>query len=146
MIGPAWLGGYRLSFHKRSLVDGSGKCTVVQTSGGTDRVYGVLYQLGAADRERLDEQEIVLGQYTRIAVDTRHLGNGRSHEAWTYQAPQYLTDPGLQPYDWYLALVVRGAQHHGLPAEYIGWLSSVRSRTDTDAARRRPFDQLLAQL
>lgn len=45
-------------------------------------------------------------------------------------------DAGLQPFDWYLALVVDGSEEHGLPMAYRSRLQATASCTDPDAVRR----------
>lgn len=144
VITTGYLPGYRLAFHKRSHIDGSGKCNIVTTGNDGDRVFGAIYELSLAELVRLDDEEVVHGGYTRIDVQIV-TGSGVLAPVGVYQAPQSMIDETLLPFDWYHSLVVHGARHHGLPAEYIGALEAIAARRDDDRERRRPFDQLLAQ-
>ncbi len=143
--GIAHLAGYRVAFHKRSRIDGSGKCNILETGDSRDRVFGVVYEIDEAGLGALDNDESVHGGYGRVAVDVI-TGRGGATGVWTYQAPQRLIDESLAPYDWYHRLVVRGARHHGLPGHYIRELENVVAHYDCDTQRRRPFDRILEQL
>ena len=141
----AYLPGYRMAFNKRSRIDGSGKCNIVHTGDAGDRVFGVVYRIDEAGFEALDDEEAVHGGYGRIAVALT-TECGASAQAFAYKAPQDLIDESLAPYDWYHGVVVRGAQHHGLPDHYIRELEAVVPLIDDDAERRRLFDGFLEQL
>ena len=141
----AYLPGYQMAFHKRSRIDGSGKCNIVHTGDAGHRVYGVVYRIDEAGFAALDNEEAVHGGYGRLDVAvTTVLGVGA--RAVTYQAPPDLIDESLAPFDWYHRVVVRGAQHHGLPGHYIRELQAVAARVDGDSERRRPFDRFIEQL
>ena len=56
-LGRAALGGHQLRWHKRSDVDGSGKCSVLATGREEDRVLGVIFRLEPAHKVGLDEAE-----------------------------------------------------------------------------------------
>ena len=62
----------------------------------------------------------------------------------TYIARTDRVDNSLQPYTWYKEFVVRGAQQHGLPPEYINQLKTVEAIADPDEARERKNRALLA--
>jgi hypothetical protein len=57
------------------------------------------------------------------------------HRAFTYIAQREYVDGGLRPYDWYKALVVEGARHHGLHQAYLDLLRGVPAIEDPDAER-----------
>lgn len=136
----ARLAGYRLAFHKRSRIDGSGKCNIV-AAPGPHNVWGAVYELGRADLERLDGEEVVHGGYLRQRYVV-YAGDAR-REVHAYEAPPDLTDEALSPFDWYHALVLDGARLHGLPQDYVAMLESIAVTRDRDRRRRRPFDELL---
>ncbi|NND59726.1 MAG: gamma-glutamylcyclotransferase [Gammaproteobacteria bacterium] len=144
VVTVARLPGYRLAFDKRSLIDGSGKCNI-HTCEPQSAVWGVVYCLSPAELARLDDEEVVHGGYQRIEVEVHDHSQG-VHQVCTYQAPAELTDASLAPYDWYHALVIRGASHHGLPSEWIRRLQSIAAQHDHDRERRRLFDAFLAGL
>lgn len=136
----AQLPGYRLAFHKRSLIDGSGKCNIVQAAE-THSVWGAVYELGRRDIERLDLEEVVHGGYVRKPFEVRV--GAASREVHAYQAPPELTDESLLPFDWYHGLVIQGARQHALPQEYIALLEAVAVTRDADLQRRRHYDAYL---
>ena len=38
----------------------------------------------------------------------------------------------MRPYSWYKAFIVRGAEQHGLPGEYIAQLGAIEALGDPD--------------
>ncbi len=127
-IGVAELPDHELRWYKRSN-DGSGKCDVVACSG--KRVIGVLYRIKDSDKTALDRAEGLGYGYEEIEVHV--LLDGNNVIAKAYQATA--TDESLTPYGWYKALVIAGAQEHGLPQDYIEQLKLVVSADDPDRAR-----------
>lgn len=53
----------------------------------------------------------------------------------TYIANPHFIDRGLQPYDWYLALVLAGARQYHLPTPYLDILSATPTRADPEINR-----------
>jgi cation transport regulator ChaC len=85
-------------------------------------VWGVLYRLAAADCERLDRSEGVhRGAYRREPVTVLDAEDAPI-EAFTYCSPWGRA--GRKPSRRYLALLLAGARHHALPAN---WLEHLRS-------------------
>lgn len=171
VVGPAWLPGYRLGFHKRGM-DGSGKA-VVAPAGEGDGVHGVLFELPTAARGILDRVE---GGYRRCAVEVLPSpaelppgapagnGNGRggviaassdaaspdpdgtSVRALTYVAvPENLQD-GLLPFCWYRDFVLHGAREHRLPEAWVRELEAVGVLPDPDPERLRGNRAILEDL
>jgi hypothetical protein len=135
VIGPAVVSGFDLKFFKRS-VDQSGKAMLSQTERPGRKVVGVLSEIAMADLGALDEAEGEGSGYDRLNRFTVLLPSGGTHtEATTYLAADTFVEAGLQPYDWYLALVIAGAREHGLPSSYIGKLAATRSIIDEDRQR-----------
>lgn len=119
LVGAASVSGHTLSWCKRG-ADGSGKCTIAPTGNRGDGVWGVLWEVGEADVDRLD---VVEGPgYERVEV-TITTGNQKMR-AFTYVARATHLDPSLEPAAWYRELVVAGAREHGLPAAWIKRLLS----------------------
>ncbi|HTO54750.1 MAG TPA: gamma-glutamylcyclotransferase [Myxococcota bacterium] len=82
-----------------------------------EQVWGVLYQLTHADAERLDHTEgVPHGAYARLAVSVSD-ARGEAIAAFTYQSGRGVA--GRKPSRRYLGLILAGARHHGLPAEYV---------------------------
>jgi gamma-glutamylcyclotransferase (GGCT)/AIG2-like uncharacterized protein YtfP len=130
VIGVANLPNYRLSFAKLS-VDKSGKATLLAVSDPEARVYGVVFDIAAKDLNSLDAIEGRGKGYDRLenlAVFSHP--NGDAITVTTYIADNDALDYSLQPYDWYLNLVVAGAEQHQLPADYIHRLRGQPSQAD----------------
>jgi gamma-glutamylcyclotransferase len=142
-IGRAWLVGYVLRFDKLSS-DGSGKCTIHETSDPHDIVHGVLFQIPSAQVSRLDRAEAEGIGYDRgpIRVEVLHSAPVRAE---TYVAKETAIDPDVKPYDWYLDIVIQGALSHNLPDSYVKMLRQVSAKPDPNLnrpSRRRALKQL----
>lgn len=129
--GLATLPGHRLTFDKVSK-DGSGKCAFEAISGSENEVLGVLWDVPIAELDALDNAEGVGYGYERYQVTVQQAG--RERDVLTYRATDCRA--GLQPYDWYLALVLAGAIQQGMPAAYIDRLREMPFRQDSDAQRK----------
>jgi hypothetical protein len=139
-LGAARLDQFALRWNKRSK-DGSGKCAIEETSNPKDSVWGIVYELTLADRERLDRFEGVGHGYERRDVTVLLEGNQR--RVSTYLATDI--DHSLRPYVWYKEQVVVGAARHGLPPDYVRTLEGASSAPDPDtqrAERERRFVRL----
>ena len=99
----AVLAGHQLAFDKAS-IDKSGKCAFVRAEG--ENVLGVLWDVPNEDLGELDKHEGVGNGYEQCIVSVAR-EDGNTVEAVTYRATKH--QQGLQPFDWYLALVVAGA-------------------------------------
>jgi len=133
LVGPAWLAGYRLVFHKRG-ADGSAKCDIV-AGDHSALVHGVVFGMDEDQRARLDGFE---GPgYRASGVELRVPGAGEPLPAIAYLARPEYVQAGLRPYDWYKALVVAGARHHRLPEDYVAAIEAVDAMADPDPARER---------
>ncbi len=134
------LKGYQLRFHKRS-VDGSGKCNALHTGDTSDEVCGVIFDIAASDRPKLDKAEGLGYGYHEQQVDI--LTATGVMAAYTYvAAPSYVED-ALAPYSWYKAFVVEGAKEHGLPLSYVKKLEAVKAHEDSDMNRDRENRNIL---
>ncbi len=138
--GTGFVEGYGLTFGKLS-IDGSGKCTIDQTTNPSDRVYGVLFNINVGETEALDRAEGLGKGYQKI--DVRIVGEAGAQVARAYIADR--TDSTLRPYDWYKDFVVYGAIEHGLPAIYVQSIQQVDAMPDTDAERSGKNRALLNQ-
>ncbi len=140
LLGPAWAEGHCVRFEKRGM-DGSGKAALI--AADPDKAAGVLYAMESADLAALDRFEGAGHGYDRVEDVTIRHGN-RPARAMTYLAcdPQ----PGLVPFDWYLALILAGARQHGFAASYLNRLGGHPWQADPDPDRpgRRAALQALA--
>jgi gamma-glutamylcyclotransferase len=143
LLGAAALPGHVLRFHKRGR-DGSGKCDAAWTGGGGDRVLGALYRLGPTDVAVLDAIEGA-GRGYRVQEVRVETGAG-TLAAFAYLADPAAIDPAAVPWDWYKALVLAGARHHGFGASYVAAIEAVPSRPDRDSRRAHAHAELLARL
>lgn len=119
-VGVAALPGYVLKWHKRSK-DGSGKCDIVKSVEDGSFVHGVLFEISAQEKLKLDRTEGLGYGYDESKINV--LQGGREVMALTYVATK--VDSTLKPFDWYHAFVVDGAVEHSLPDEYIASLRLV---------------------
>ena len=130
----AQLRGHTLKFHKRSEKDRSAKADAECTGRETDVVWGVVFEIDAAQKQRLDEAEGLGRGYEEKAISLKDCTE-QSYEASMYFASPAYKDADLKPYSWYLRFVVEGAKQHALPHDYVEWLEHVESSEDLDRAR-----------
>lgn len=132
LIGPGYLPGYRLLFHKVSIRDGSGKCNASFTGDQADAVFGILYDFSEPDIMTLDAIEGVGQGYEAKILNIKHKEEGWV-KAQTYIATRI--DTSLQPLHWYKEHVLRGANEHDLPREYIKYIENIEAIIDVDIER-----------
>ena len=130
----ARLVGWRLAFEKRG-TDGSGKATVRPDLHGI--VHGVLYDLPADERVRLDRVE---GSGYRPHEVRVHAESG-PQAAWLYLGIEL--DEGMRPFRWYRDLVIAGARQHRLPASYAAAIAAVVAQADPDRSRAERMQRVL---
>lgn len=140
VIGVVEMPGYLLAFHKRS-IDGSGKCLIYTEQAQCHKMYGVLYEFDAREKEALDKAEGKGGGYCEQLVQLPL--NGETYTPYVYVAQSTHIDPSLVPYHWYKALVLVGARHHGFPADYIASIEETPSKSDPDAKRKQENENIL---
>jgi len=130
IVGTAMLEGFRLAWHKHGC-DDSGKCDIVATDTGRDRVHGALYAIEPDEWPALDIAEELGTGYEACRLQVR--SGDENHLAHSYRALQ--VTPELKPFEWYKALVVHGARAHDLPADYIQRLRATPAWKDPDRDR-----------
>ncbi len=97
---------------------------------------GVLYEIALAERPVLDRFESLGTGYDRHDDFPVIFGAaGESVTSSTYIALS--NEAGRMPFDWYLALVVAGAEEHGLDASHLAFLRAIPFTIDSDATRER---------
>jgi gamma-glutamylcyclotransferase len=139
-IKPAFLTGYTLCFDKRSR-DGSGKCTIRHTGSASDVVHGVLFTIPQSQVCSLARAEGEGTDYDRVSIEAE-TKDAKTVPAETYIAKEAKIDRHAMPYDWYLELVVTGAEQHGLRKAYIDKLRTVHSLPDPMPRRRERLEAL----
>lgn len=137
-VATGFVEGRRLTFDKASQ-DGSGKCDAEFTGTKTDRVYGIIFEIAASEREALGKAEGLGNGYKEEMVNVVTPSGEAEH--MTYIATR--KEPALRPYHWYKALTVAGAVEHGLPNDYIEWIRTIESTEDSKAERRAKNEALL---
>ncbi len=118
-VGTAYARGRKLDFTKQSK-DLSGKATLAEAENSHQ--YGVLFEIDKSELPCLDREEGYGNGYERDDTFMVVRPDGERVASVTYIASS--PKAGLIPYDWYLALIVAGANQHGLPAEQIKSLQS----------------------
>eukprot|EP00090_Calanus_glacialis_P003268 TRINITY_DN12421_c0_g1_i1.p1 TRINITY_DN12421_c0_g1~~TRINITY_DN12421_c0_g1_i1.p1 ORF type:complete len:186 (-),score=78.48 TRINITY_DN12421_c0_g1_i1:50-568(-) len=87
------------------------------------QVWGVLWELDMEHLETLDMQESVPTVYNRKTVEVE-LQDGTKEEAFTY----FMVKPeeeDKRPSYVYKDVIVRGAEEHNIPQEYLDWLRGI---------------------
>jgi gamma-glutamylcyclotransferase (GGCT)/AIG2-like uncharacterized protein YtfP len=109
-LGAARLVGWRLTFSADSPDDGFGVPHIEPDAA--DEVWGVLWELTANDLAALDDYEG--SAYTRGDVVV-------SHDDLDVEAVVYFAKPTgyVNPSTAFMKQLVRGAEAHGLPPEYV---------------------------
>ena len=139
-VGVGVVAQRRFVFHKRGL-DGSGKADAFFTGAAEDRVWGVLFEIAAADKPVLDKFESVGVGYDDLRVEVE-LASGTMTEAVIYAARAEMLDARLKPFCWYREFVLQGGRQHGLPADYLAELAQFDVIRDADALRHQENWQL----
>jgi gamma-glutamylcyclotransferase (GGCT)/AIG2-like uncharacterized protein YtfP len=117
----ACLHGYRLAFNKLGN-NGTGKGNIVPSAGR--KVWGVIYQCTDDELAKLDRKEGVrLGHYTHVTVEVE--SDSKWIQVDTFVAGQAYLHAGLLPAADYLARIIKGARHHGLPEDYIAEIERI---------------------
>jgi hypothetical protein len=135
---PGCLRGWRLVLDKPPLVPvGESFANIVADSEAI--VLGVLYRITEDDLAHIELTEgVLIGNYERIEVSVEGLVVTETVTAFTLTSDR--RDDTLLPSTRYMALLVAGAEEHGLPAEYVEQLRAVPAGEESaDAAKFRPL-------
>jgi len=126
------LSRHQLVFHKRG-ADGSGKCTIWKDSSSEYQVFGVLYLIDEEEKYQLDLEEGLGNGYDNVMVEII-TAEGKMN-ACTYMANESHYDSSLDPFQWYLEYVMKGAFEHRLPEYYISRIGDVKTALDPNRER-----------
>jgi hypothetical protein len=140
LVGCALAEGADLTFSKISN-DGSGKASLAPASNV--QTPGALFEIAGSDLPALDKAEGVGTGYERNDRFSINLtANGECVTATTYIATAI--DDRLKPYDWYLALVIAGAELHAFGEQHLRRLREFDYLVDTRPSRNNRLDALAA--
>ena len=133
LLERATLPGHVLRWHKRSNLDGSGKCSIETQQDGSGFVHGALFSIPEDQMEALDRAEGLGFGYEQRSI-TVQTATGMK-ECVTYQAQDTHIDNALRPYSWYKDLVVGGAHALELDPLYVESLRQTSAIEDPNRAR-----------
>ena len=132
----ATLQGYDLRFHKKSS-DGSGKCNAFHTGNTKDVVLGVIFDIDAKDKKKLDDAEgLGKGYHEEPILHVVTIPGIEVVPVLIYVADSNYINNSLVPFTWYMDFVAEGAKQHCFPAWYMSKLQAVALTAvpDTDSA------------
>jgi hypothetical protein len=124
-VGVAVLRDHRLVFNRRGSYRDGGVASVVPEPG--QRVYGVVWRIGAAEFERLDETEDATAYRRRIVATY-----GLDGSVWRTQLYQAIPEGEFPPDDAYVELLITAAEKAGLPPDYVAGLQRFTQPPNTD--------------
>jgi cation transport regulator ChaC len=107
---------------------------------------GVAFEISEDDLAHVELTEGVrIGHYHRVEVGLIALDPSAGASLAAYSLSSDRRDPALRPSTRYMALVIAGAEQHGLPAAYVEYLRNLPAHEETaDVAGLRPFvDEVL---
>ena len=136
--GTIALPGYRIRFRKQS-TDQSGKCDIFHTRCADDVVHSVIFDVDDGQLKALDDSEGCGKGYHREKIALRP-PDGTPIDAWVYIADPGAIDEALVPYSWYHELVIRGAEQHKLPNDYVAGLRAVPFALDPKSNRKTKLE------
>lgn len=138
LLGPGKLPGFRLGFRKLGR-DGAGRSDACPAGDPAVALPGALYRLAAEDLARLG----AAGAGYHLETVRIETGAGPV-EAVTWRADPVAVAEGLVPWDWYVGLILAGAERLGLPESHRRWLAAAPCRRDPDDERAAPARRILA--
>jgi gamma-glutamylcyclotransferase len=138
LLGPGALPGFRLAFRKLGR-DGAGRSDACAAGNSAVALPGALYRLAPEELARLG----AAGAGYHLETVSIETGAGPV-EAVTWLADPAAVAEGLLPWDWYVGLILAGAERLGLPEDHRRWLAAVPRQHDPDVERAAPARRILA--
>ncbi len=139
--------GWRLALDKPPLLGpGPSFANLVPDAGA--EVFGVVYEISANDMAHVELTEgVAIDNYRRIEIDVVPLAAAHAPSRAFTQVSDKRT-PELRPSAHYMALLIEGAEEHGLPIEWIALLRSLPTAAESAvaAAARALLDDALAKV
>jgi hypothetical protein len=127
LLGTACLEGYQLSFNCYALSRNGGAANLMECPG--QQVFGLLFEIDRdKDLATIRKKEGYPDQYGEVPVTVEC--NGESLDSvTTYKVAQSEETPDHQkPTPYYMGLILRSAQRHDFPAEYIQFLERIETQ------------------
>lgn len=118
-VSNARLDDWCISMDKKGK-DGFARATIVNRLG--EHVWGVVYKIPKANIERLDSYEGLGRGYQAEWVEVV-TPEGRILKVYTYVGLNL--KKGLLIHGWYRDYIIKGAQEHNLPKEYVTKLEGI---------------------
>lgn len=137
-LGIATLGAWQMRFHKKSDVDGSGKCSIFP---GSEGVNFAIYEIDVGEKPILDAIEGLGSGYDEMTLCMAHFG-----DCQTYVARDEVVDADLLPMDWYRELVLAGCAFNHFPDQYVAAIAATPVIADPNPDRRRENWELVERL
>ena len=137
-VGTCHVEGWSLRFNKLSNVDGSAKCSIERVGEGT---WHAIYRMDADEKSLLDACEGLGNGYDELALDLPEFGR-----CFTYIASPSHVRHDLEPFEWYKAMVLRGAEFNRFPDPYVAAIRAVSATPDPDERRNREQWDVVARL
>ena len=127
---PGRAPGWRLVLDKPPLVPMRESFANLVSEPGAE-TFGVLYEITADDMAHVDLTEgVLIGNYRRIEIAVEPLAaEGVPARAFTLVSDKHA--PELRPSTRYMALLIQGAEEHGLPTEWVAFLRAVPAAPET---------------
>jgi|GEM_PF-83449 len=133
---------YTLRFNKVS-IDGSLKANIEKND--KDNVFGVLFKINPSRKVELDKAEGLGKGYIIIEIEIERLDTNEKIKAFTYVADKIDNSNANKPYDWYVELILLGAQEHKLPKEYIYKIKAISTKKDLNLFRNESTKQIVRE-
>ena len=142
VIDTATAQSFRLEFTKPGK-DGSGKATLVESAFSEVATLGVLFEIEWTELHQLDRAKGAGYGYDREnSFRVTSASTGETITATTYLASA--KNPELEPFDWYLALLLAGSHHHAFNNDHLKRLRATSHIVDTDYGRKGRIEALRA--
>ena len=135
ILGIGKLFKYILEFNVPS-PDDSLKANALFTGNNEDEVIGIVFKINTNRKEDLDKAEGLGIGYTEKEIEIELIEKEEKLNAFTYVANNIDNSGSSKPYDWYLELIIKGAEEHQLPKEYVSKIQSTFSKEDPHPFRK----------
>ena len=126
--------GWRIVFDKPPVVPGGAAVANIVPDPAAV-VFGVLYEITPEDLAHVELTEgVLIGNYHRVTLQAESLA-APVFATTAASFASHLRDSTRVPSDRYMACVIAGAEEHGLPSAYIGYLRGIPVCPETEGVR-----------
>jgi len=128
---PVRAPGWRVVFDKPSLFGlPESYANLVVDAAAT--AFGVAFAITDDELAHVELTEgVAIGNYRRVEVAVEALAVVPDPPAVAYSLSSDSRDPTRRPSTRYLGVVLDGAREHGLPADWIAWLSGIEAAAES---------------